>query len=87
MNDNSELLRTTAQVIHVRKVGGEVLHAISTALNLAAATVAVLMLLVWVRSAAVGSADFPGRYLFALLPLVVAGFYLETTAERVKQDL
>jgi hypothetical protein len=87
MNDNSELLRTTAQVIHVRRVGGEVLHSISTALYLAAGTVAVLMVLVWFRSAADATADFPGRYLFACLPLAVAGFHLRASAERVKQDL
>ena len=71
----------------VRGAVGEALFAVSSALNVAAAVIVALMGAVWLRSADVyGHPDFPGRYLFALLPLLAAGGTLRLYARSMGQS-
>lgn len=76
-----------AQADQVRRAVGEALSAVSSALNVAAVVVGVLACLVWVRSPeAHGHPDFPGRYLFALLPLLFAAGTLKLYAHSMERE-
>ena len=79
--------RRPAQTDEIRRVAGEALSAVASALNVAAVVVGVLACVVWVRSAeAHGQPDFPGRYLFALLPLLTAAGTLKLYARSMERE-
>lgn len=76
-----------AQRDQIRSAVGEALSAVSSALNVAAVVVGVLACVVWVRSAEVyRHPDFPGRYLFALLPLLFAAGTLKLYAHSMERE-
>ena len=81
MIDNRDFLKVPSEVLHVRRVGAEVLRGVGRACYLAAAVVAVLIVALWVRT----DGDFPGRSLFALLPLLVAGVSLWASADKAER--
>jgi len=67
-----------------RAVAAQAIIAVARALYAAAATVLVLMCAVFVGSAMrTGSADWPGGYWFAVVPLVVAAVTLHLGAARI----
>lgn len=71
----------------VRGAVGEALFAVSSALNVAAVVIGALMCAAWLHSADVyGHPDFPGRYLFALLPLLAAAGTLRLYARSMGQN-
>ena len=79
--------RRPTQTDPIRRAVGEALSAVSSALNVAAIVVGVLACVVWVRSAEVyGHPDFPGRYLFALLPLLFAAGTLKLYAHSMERE-
>ena len=63
-----------AQVESTKLLAAYVLSALALSLWGAAAVELVLMVVAWVRPAFVhgGGSDFPGRYWFAVLPMVTA---------------
>lgn len=76
-----------ARTQQVRGAVGEALFAVSSALNVAAVVVGALMCAVWLDSAdGYGHPDFPGRYLFALLPLLAAAGTLRLYARSMGQN-
>lgn len=78
--------RGPARTDQIRRAVGEALSAVSSALNVAF-VVGVLACVVWVRSAEVpGQPDFPGRYLFALLPLLSAAGTLKLYAHNMERE-
>lgn len=82
MIDNRDFLKVPSEVLHVRRVGAEVLRGIGAACFAASAVSAVLLMLVWFRED-----DFPGRYLVAVVPLVAAALSLYAAAFRVERGL
>lgn len=58
----------------------EVLRGLSFAGYAAAAVIAALMAAVWAQSDSYGEPDFPGRYLFALLPVLAAAWAMGSRA-------
>ena len=67
-----------------RAVAAQALTTVARALYAAAATVLALMCVVYVGSAMrTGSADWPGGYWFAVVPLVVAAVTLHLGAAKI----
>lgn len=67
-----------------RAVAAQILTTAATALYAAAATVFMLMVVIFIRvGVKTGVTDWPGRYWFAVLPLVVAGVTLHLGAHKM----
>jgi hypothetical protein len=64
-----------------RQIAAEALTALAWALTAAAVPVALGMVALWIDR----PSDFPGRYLFALLPLLTASLVLWFKADTLKQ--
>ncbi len=80
--------QTDPSLVHaetIRAVAKDALNGVAGALYFAAFVLAVLMVVVWLRSTPdeYHEADFPGRYLFALLPLLAAAFSLQMKADEI----
>jgi hypothetical protein len=83
MSEENAADRLTSEA-QVRVVAQDVVRALSIACFAAAGTIAVLMVAVWVDSArGYAEADFPGRFLFALLPVLCAAVTLDLLSEKV----
>ena len=80
--------QTAAQAYQVRHAAAQVVSALSSALAAAAFTLFVLMLVGWFVSgwATRGAAgfDFPGQWLYVLLPLLAASIALRISETRVR---
>jgi hypothetical protein len=82
----------TGETIEVRRVAALVLTELAGAAKAATWTVAALMAAVWVYSGVdsggyvTGPFDFPGRYLFALLPVLFVWLTLKGSSERLAQE-
>lgn len=78
-----------AQVRNTRRIAGEVLWSIAGALYLAAATLGLLLILHWWFTTDIqrDSYDFPGRYLFVILPLLSGAAFLHVRSGRVTKGL
>jgi hypothetical protein len=64
------------------------LSAMSAALTVATVVIGALAFVVWIRSGLGGQpADFPGRYLFAVLPLLFAAGTLKMYAVGIERGL
>lgn len=61
---------------------GEVLRGLSFAAYTASGVLAVLIMVMWARSVGDGEADFAGRYLLFLLPLLAAASALDARAKQ-----
>jgi hypothetical protein len=78
MNDRTTELHVV-QAENTRLVAARVLNGFALALLGAAASEALLMFVLWVYSAVhTGSADFPGEYWFAVVPMLVGAGVLYT---------
>ena len=75
------------QTAEISKVVVEALSAMSAALTVAGAVIGALACVVWVRSGLHGRPDFPGRYLFAVLPLLFAAGTLKMYAVGTERAL
>lgn len=62
---------------------GEVLRGLSFAAYTASGVLALLIMVLWAMSERDGHADFPGRYLLFLLPLLAAAWALDARAKDV----
>lgn len=85
MSDQQEARPVTAaeQAKVIRTVAAEALSAVAATLWVGVGIIAMLMLVVWIRSASSGESDFPGRYLFALLPLAGAAVMLGMSGKAI----
>ena len=77
-----------AQVEHTNQVTAFVLSALATSLLGAACVELVLMVLLWIRSGWEngGDADFPGRYWFAVLPMLTAAAILHARGRTLRRS-
>jgi hypothetical protein len=75
---------TSASLDSVRSVAEDVLRALSLAGYAASAVIALLMVVLWIRSDHQLEVDFPGRYLFALLPVLAASVTLDWSSGRIR---
>jgi hypothetical protein len=75
------------QVAQISKVVVEALAAMSAALTVAGVVAGALACVVWVRSGLHGPPDFPGRYMFAVLPLLFAAGTLKMYAVGIERGL
>jgi hypothetical protein len=74
-------------ITSLRDLMADGLSAIAETLLAASGVLAVLVLVAWVRSGeGTLEADFPGRYLLALLPMLVASGLLSTYASGMRSD-
>jgi hypothetical protein len=71
----------------LRDLVADALSAVAGALLLASGVLALLILVAWVRSGqGTSEPDFPGRYLLAFLPLLVASGWLSMHAWGMRSD-
>jgi hypothetical protein len=83
--NNSNLAQPAAQI---SKGVVMALSAMSAALTVATVVVGALAFVVWIRSGrGAQPADFPGRYLFAVLPLLFAAGTLKMYAVGIERGL
>ena len=73
----------TEQEQGVRRVVADALDAMALALSMAAVLVLVLMVGIWVVDSP--QPDFPGRYLVAALPMLLAALVLNMRAHRIRK--
>jgi hypothetical protein len=85
MNDRTTELHVV-QAENTKLVAARVLTGFALALLGGAAAEVVLMFVSWVYSAmqADGSADFPGRYWFTVVPMLVGAAILQTRSRALK---
>jgi hypothetical protein len=71
----------------LRDLVADALSAVAGTLLLASGVLAVLILFAWGRSAQeLSEPDFPGRYLLAFLPMLVASGWLSMYASGMRSD-
>ena len=78
---------SASQAVLISKAVVAALSALSAALTVAAVVIAALACVVWVRSGLYGQPDFPGRYMFAFLPLSFAAGTLKMYAVGIMRGL
>ena len=78
---------SVSQAVLISKAVVSVLSAVSAALTVAAVVIGVLACVVWIRSGLYGQPDFPGRYMFAFLPLSFAAGTLKMYAVGIERGL
>ena len=76
------------QATQISKAVATALSAMSTAMTVATVVIGALAFVVWIRSGpGARPADFPGRYLFAVLPLLFAAGTLKMYAVGIERGL
>ena len=74
------------QAVQISRAVVMALSAMSAALTVATVVIGALAVVVWIRSGLGGQpADFPGRYLFAILPLLLAAGTLKMYAVGIER--
>jgi hypothetical protein len=85
MNDRTTELHVV-QAENTKLVAARVLNGVALALLGAAASEGVLMFVLWVYSAVhTGTADFPGSYWFAVVPMLVGAGILHAQGRALRR--
>ena len=76
-----------AQTENTKMVAARVLTAFALALVAAASAEVLLMIGSWIYSAMwTDTPDFPGRYLFAVVPMIVSALVLQARSRNLRRD-